>query len=385
MTGPGPGEFEDDNMYINFWYPVARSDEVSNEAPVRVRILSLDFVAFRDESGAAHVLSDTCIHRGGALGQGKVQGDLVECPYHGWQFGGDGHCRTIPSLGAAQKPPARAKVDSYPTAERYGILFAFLGDLAEGERPPLFEIEEYDEDDWRANDLVVFDVNYYYERSIENGLDPAHNEFVHPKQGAPGMRQDFHSKPVQIDPLTEYGSKFFIPFVRDDGEKGKGLMDEQIEREASELKAGSGHVGPNVLITWLQFTQENKFHQYFFEAPIDENNTRIFFVNMRHFMMEPEHDQAIVTINMEIAQEDIDILVKLNPVRTPHTTTKELLVPADKPVVRFREFLVEWEQRGWRIDLKKLREDRGDVAYAIPCPDRRTAGNWVVDEVPLRK
>jgi phenylpropionate dioxygenase-like ring-hydroxylating dioxygenase large terminal subunit len=53
-------------MYINFWYPVAQCHELTNEAPLRVRILSLDFVAFRDSEGNAHVLSDTCIHRGGA-------------------------------------------------------------------------------------------------------------------------------------------------------------------------------------------------------------------------------------------------------------------------------------------------------------------------------
>ena len=52
-------------MYINFWYPVATSEQVTNERPWRARILSLDFVAFRDDEGNPHVLSDTCIHRGG--------------------------------------------------------------------------------------------------------------------------------------------------------------------------------------------------------------------------------------------------------------------------------------------------------------------------------
>ena len=104
---------------------------------------------------------------------------------------------------------------------------------------------------------------------------------------------------------------------------------------------------------------------------------------MRHFMLEPENDQRIIDVNMEVAQEDIDILVKLNPVRTPETMTKELLVPTDAPVVRYRELQKEWEQRGWRIDLKRLRELRGDVATVIPSPGRRTSGNWILDPVPL--
>ena len=156
-------------MYINFWYPVARSEAVTNEAPLRTRILCLDFVAFRDSDGIPHVLSDTCIHRGGALGAGKMKQDCVECPYHGWQFDGDGRCTRIPSLGDGEKLPARAKVDSYPVQEKYGMLFAFLGDLPEDERPPLCEIPEFEEDGWRANKLVEFEVDYYYERSVENG------------------------------------------------------------------------------------------------------------------------------------------------------------------------------------------------------------------------
>ena len=42
-------------MYINFWYPVALSDEVKADEPLRVEILSLKFVAFRDADGAPHV------------------------------------------------------------------------------------------------------------------------------------------------------------------------------------------------------------------------------------------------------------------------------------------------------------------------------------------
>ncbi len=367
-------------MFINFWYPVARSDEVTNEAPYKARILTLDFVAFRDSDGQAHVLSDTCIHRGASLGKGKINGNCVECPYHGWLYNGNGHCTSIPSLGKDQHPPARAKVDSYPTQERYGILFAFLGDLPESERPPLYDISIYDDPEWRANELVVFDVDYYYERSVENGLDPAHNEYVHPKQGAPGMTQDFRNKPIDVQDMTDWGSKFMIPFVQEKEEEG--LMADEVERTPDQLKAGSGHLGPNALITWLHFSEENQFRQYFFEAPIDENRTRIFFINMRHFMMDPKHDQPIIDVNMQIAQEDIDILVELNPVRTPDTTTKELLVPADRPVVRYREFLDDWQERGWKVDFRRLNELRGDVAFAIPCPDRREHGNWILDPIP---
>src|SRR5690606_27013103 len=107
-------------MYINFWYPAATCEELTADRPLRVQMLGHWFVLFRDGQGVARCLADTCVHRGGALGCGRIRDGNVECPYHGWQFDGDGRCQSVPSLGAAGRPgpggriPARAKVDSYP-------------------------------------------------------------------------------------------------------------------------------------------------------------------------------------------------------------------------------------------------------------------------------
>ena len=73
-------------------------------------------------------------------------------------------------IGARCKDTNRAKVDSYPVIERYNIVFAFLGDLPEDERPSLYEIEEYEAEGWRANQTTIIDIDYNYERSIGNGL-----------------------------------------------------------------------------------------------------------------------------------------------------------------------------------------------------------------------
>ena len=77
-------------MYINFWYPICTSEELDQENPRQAELLDVRLVAFRDSGGNARVLSDTCIHRGGSLGKGKVIDDCVQCPYHGWEFDGDG-------------------------------------------------------------------------------------------------------------------------------------------------------------------------------------------------------------------------------------------------------------------------------------------------------
>ena len=125
------------------------------------------------------------------------------------------------------------------------------------------------------------------------------------------------------------------------------------------------------------------FHQYLIEAPIDESHTRIFFVNLRTFMLEPENDTRVLKVNTIVAQEDIDLLEDLDPVRTPESTTEEVLLPTDGAVVSYRKYLRKWRDMGWRIDLEMLRAKRGDKAFAIPCPDRHTSGNWVLSPVPL--
>jgi phenylpropionate dioxygenase-like ring-hydroxylating dioxygenase large terminal subunit len=362
-------------MYINFWYPICTVASLEEENPQRVELLGVRLVAFRGEDGNAQVLADTCIHRGGSLGKGKVVGNNVKCPYHGWEFDGAGKCTKIPSM-EGKKPPGRAKVDSYPVQEKYGIIFAFLGDLPESERPPLQAVNELDQEGWAFSGPMVFELDAYYERSIENGMDPVHNEFVHPAQGAPRLDEDR----LTIE-NSEWGSKFVARF----GE----LMDTEshdkvVERsDTGELVAGSFHHGPNALVTEIHIPGGFSFIQYFYEAPISKNCTRIFFVNMRNSALDAAQDDYFNDSFMKVAHEDRLIIEGLWPKRTPDTLTKELMTPGDAAVVHFREHLSKWEANGWRIDMKQLEVDEGDVAYAIPSPARRAEKNWVLDEIPL--
>ncbi|MBM4195594.1 MAG: aromatic ring-hydroxylating dioxygenase subunit alpha [Gammaproteobacteria bacterium] len=359
-------------MFINFWYPICMTDELG-AAPLRVELLGLRFVAFRDGAGRARVLADTCVHRGGSLSRGKLRDGCVECPYHGWRFDGDGRCVKIASL-PDQAPPARAKVDSYPVEEHYGVVFAFLGDLPEAERPPVCPVPEYGQPGWRASRIMLLDVRCWYERSMENGLDPVHNEFVHPGQGFPPMLMDT----FRIDE-RDWGSGFEAYF----GNPKLEMTTFARERNRTgELRAGSWFHGPNNLITSIFINADSNLVQYFFEAPVDANRTRIYFLNMRNCMLEESMDEKVMQVNLKITREDIGILEELWPVRTPDSTTRELLTPSDRVVMRYRERLQEWESRGWRIDRKAIAASAGDVAWAIPGPARRESGNWVIEAVP---
>jgi nitrite reductase/ring-hydroxylating ferredoxin subunit len=43
-------------------------------------------IAVANVGGSFYAISNTCLHRGGPLGEGQLDGKVVTCPWHGWQF-----------------------------------------------------------------------------------------------------------------------------------------------------------------------------------------------------------------------------------------------------------------------------------------------------------
>jgi len=62
-------------------------------------------IALFNVDGAFYAIDNTCLHRGGPLGEGEVEGCVVTCPWHGWQFD--------VKTGVSETNPT-AKVKTYP-------------------------------------------------------------------------------------------------------------------------------------------------------------------------------------------------------------------------------------------------------------------------------
>jgi len=350
-------------MYINFWYPMALSEELGDK-PLSSAALGQNFALFRDSDGVAHCLADTCVHRGGSLGSGKLLGDCVQCPYHGWRYDGNGQCQHIPTLAKDAKIPARARVDAYPVEERYGVIFVFLGDLPEDERPPIMEISQWGKEGWSVTSLV-YDWNASIERVIENGLDATHTEFVHPSAGLEGS---FNPDDVIDQRLieSEWGSAY------------------QMDTPGVEIE--HGHHGPCHQWTFLTFKSEHfngKFRFYSFVRPFDAHSVRRYLFHARDFQLGEKMDKELVETTLGFEKEDRPVIEKMRPLFSPRDTSSELLLPEDEVVVSYRRYLDKWQENGWHMDLETLK-NRGDrKVFAIPSPGRREHRNWVVDTVPL--
>jgi nitrite reductase (NADH) small subunit len=62
-------------------------------------------VALANVAGQFHAIDNTCLHRGGPLGEGVLEGKIVTCPWHGWQYDVDtGKVSQNPTVGVACYP-----------------------------------------------------------------------------------------------------------------------------------------------------------------------------------------------------------------------------------------------------------------------------------------
>jgi len=43
-------------------------------------------IVLANVEGTLYAINGTCLHRGGPLGQGQLEGKILTCPWHGWQF-----------------------------------------------------------------------------------------------------------------------------------------------------------------------------------------------------------------------------------------------------------------------------------------------------------
>jgi phenylpropionate dioxygenase-like ring-hydroxylating dioxygenase large terminal subunit len=365
-------------VFINFWYPASRSEELGDQ-PLAVRMLAQDFVLFRDGAGRARCLSNVCTHRGGSLADGRRRGDCIECPYHGWQFDGDGRCLRIPSLGAEAKIPPRTRVDSYPVQERYGLVFVFLGDLPEAERIPIMEVPEWGREGWRATSMTFrWDVDY--KRSLENALDPAHNEYVHTTHIDKKEEQPFAIPPLEIIEHA-HGAGFHIRMP------GPPLHDPKMREVSGRVRPGvvNVHAGHHGVASFWTYVQINDFyrHQYFFETPVEPGRVVIHTINLRNAMLDPADDERTMNMDRLVMEQDARVLRGVRPLLPPASALRENLVPSDRHAVRYRERLQEWQARGWRIDTERAARDSQRAVYVIPSPQRRLVGNWTFEAVPL--
>lgn len=370
-------------LFTNVWY-VAEFSENLTDAPLKVRMLGRDFVLYRDTRGQAHCLSNVCCHRGASLAQGKCHDDdTLACPFHGWRFDGEGQCTRVPSAAQPELDiPAMARVDAYPTLEKYGLIWVFLGDDPDAAHP-LFPMPEFENPKWR---MVTFQDTWKAHLHVAKwvDLDQVHLHIVH---GIP-LNEENPSRPAehQVD-WTERGFDTML-VSRPPPRKGAWSAVRQERAEAHSYlsfyvpgftlygridigAAGAGFV--------------NAF--YSMGTPVDEENTRVFLLAFRNFMLEPEKDKDHLNRNLRNVYQDKAIAEGHTPRRAPEVEEFPAIAidREDRLLRSYWHLMRQLRARGWQIDRLALDAlDRNGDYRTIPSPARRrNARNWVYGNVPL--
>ncbi|MEB3338836.1 MAG: Rieske 2Fe-2S domain-containing protein, partial [Leptolyngbyaceae bacterium] len=97
-------------VFRRFWYPVIPVADLG-EGPKPFELLGEKIVLWLDAEGRPAAVRDQCCHRTAQLSLGNVVEGHIRCPYHGWQFDGNGTCVHVPqskdgSISPSYKVPS---------------------------------------------------------------------------------------------------------------------------------------------------------------------------------------------------------------------------------------------------------------------------------------
>jgi len=177
-------------MLRQYWVPALMSSELPERdgAPVRVRLMGENLIAFRVTSGKIGLIQNHCPHRGASLFFGRNEEEGLRCVYHGWKYSCEGHCVDMPSEPEESNFKSKIHATAYPCVERNDIIWTYMGPRQTP--PPLPDIEpnmlprgEY------AVQKVLRECNWF--QGLEGDIDTSHLGFLHlgaikPEQTTPG-------------------------------------------------------------------------------------------------------------------------------------------------------------------------------------------------------
>jgi phenylpropionate dioxygenase-like ring-hydroxylating dioxygenase large terminal subunit len=166
------------DLFRQYWLPAIRSDELPgpDSPPLRVMLLGEKLIGFRVTSGKVGLMQDACPHRGASMFFGRNEEEGLRCVYHGWKFNETGTCTDMPSEPAESNFKNKVRATAYPTHERNGIIWAYMGPR---EVPPPLPDIEANLLNTEAEKIKVISRPNNWMQGIEGELDTIHFVFLH--------------------------------------------------------------------------------------------------------------------------------------------------------------------------------------------------------------
>ena len=308
------------DRFARGWHCLGLSKTFKNK-PVAVEAFGIRIVIYRNTSGEPIALQAACPHMGGDLTMGRVDGDLVRCPYHDWGWGAEGMCLDIPY---AKKIPKGARITSWPVCEENNLLL--IWNDPEGLPPNPDEIvpreEECFSDDWSGWVIEENVININCRELVDNMADKAHFVYVHKMETL-----SFFSNILEGHKLTQ------IQHCINGSESEFG--------EGGKMIANSTYYGPAYMISKIDNESMGYTHssiQLVSHVPIDNDSFLL-----RHGVMvkkiptlSDKENEDVISEYTEMTQlsfkQDVDIWHNKYRVDNP------LLCDGDGPLHKLREW-----------------------------------------------
>jgi phthalate 4,5-dioxygenase oxygenase subunit len=278
-VGPGtPGG----EMLRRYWQPALLSEELAEKdgAPIRVRIMGEDLIAFRDTNGKVGLVDAFCPHRRAPMFFGRNEECGLRCVYHGWKFDASGACVDMPSEPPDSLFKTKVSIKAYPTFEAGGMVWTYMGPPEKQPALPNYE--------WLRVPSTHCRVSKTFEhanwlQALEGGLDTSHSSFAHNERlndknwirnrdGAPRLdveRTDYGYSYVSTRKLGDDGNYIRIYHFVMPAQALRGGITSWTGTEKADVPRLDGHI-------WVPIDDEHSYAYnmlwgYDESVPIDED------------------------------------------------------------------------------------------------------------------
>jgi phenylpropionate dioxygenase-like ring-hydroxylating dioxygenase large terminal subunit len=307
-----------DPVLINEWHVVGRSADLGEGQLLAARVLGEDMVVWR-LNGQVMAWQDLCVHRGTRLSLGKVSGETLVCPYHGWSYNREGRCVRIPAH-PDQKPPEKARVKVYKALEGYGAIWVSVGE-------PQHHLPAYPEWDDPTYRSVVSGPHPYRAqapRAIENFLDMAHLPFVH----AGYLGEPEHAE------VNDYEAE-----VGPEGIMARDIRMWQPDPDGSGIGATVSY-NFRVLRPLMAYFGKEKYAAILAVTPVDDSLS-IGWIFPCVQGRSDAADADILAFQKLIVDQDVPIVESQRPELLPLDLQAELHLRSDRMAIAYRKWLKE--------------------------------------------
>jgi phenylpropionate dioxygenase-like ring-hydroxylating dioxygenase large terminal subunit len=259
---------------------------------------------------------------------GKVCGESVQCPYHGWEWAGqDGACTRIPSLADQHQIPSRARIPAYPARAHLGLVWTVLEEpVSDLPTPPWFDAEE-----WTWGHGTPFELPVAFGLMIENFRDVSHFAFVH--------QTTLGAMPEVIEPLEPERHGLEVTLRR------KMEFGADAEAVWGTLREMAYHVfAPNFTSAQL-FTEDGERCVLHAARAISATESAHYWIEGGLENFDQERLEQAIAYDGRIYAEDTSITSAIEPRELPLDPNADVSTLADRLTLAYRQAFVEFVDR----------------------------------------